>query len=282
MLRVLMMMLFMPFAIQAEELPQPLNNSISDFAQILNPSETAALTERLQSIRQTYGVHLVVVTMDRIASNGSNGQSIETYGKNLFNAWGIGDANKDDGILLLVAKDDREVRIALGSGYDVVYDGYAQRAIDTAILPEFRNGNYGAGIIVGVEAITERIIIPFVRNETPKPLSSTGESAVSAIVPFALFIIAALGIWAISARDRIRLFFARCPDCASRGLQSSVRTTRQPTRTLAGEGIEMRLCRHCGKSSERIIPLPMPSTGSNSGGGFGGGSSSGGGATGRW
>ncbi|MES2540718.1 MAG: TPM domain-containing protein, partial [Pseudomonadota bacterium] len=96
-----------------------------------------------------------------IAGMGGSGMRMEDYGKELFNAWGVGEADRNDGIMLLLDTEAREARIALGAGYDPVYDGRAARVLSTAVLPPLRSGNFAEGIEAGVASARERLITPF-------------------------------------------------------------------------------------------------------------------------
>lgn len=78
---------------------------------------------------------------------------VEAFVTNLFNSWGIGDRQRNDGVLLLVATNDRKVRIEVGSGYGAGYDSAMQRVIDDNILPFFRRGEDSEGIASGVRGI---------------------------------------------------------------------------------------------------------------------------------
>ncbi len=71
--------------------------------------------------------------------------SIESFATHLFNRWGIGDRATNRGIMLVVARSDRKVRLELGAGYDSSYDKRAKGVIDEFILPSFKKDNYEAG-----------------------------------------------------------------------------------------------------------------------------------------
>lgn len=164
--QAILVCILLPLAAFAEELPQPRTDAVSDFAAILPPAEEARIADLIREIRDESGVHVVVVTMDRISKCGGWGQSFEAYATGLFNAWGIGDARRDDGIMLLVVTGTRGTRIELGSGYARAYDRRAQEVIDTAILPLFlRGGRTAAGILDGIRGVRDQIVQPFVKGE---------------------------------------------------------------------------------------------------------------------
>lgn len=128
---------------------------VNDYGQVLSASEKSQIKAQLEEFRRRTGVHAVLLTVNSIYDYGTGDDTIEPFATNLFNTWGIGDASRDDGILLLVAPGDRKVRIELGSGYDRSYDRVAQAIIDDAILPQFRQGNISQGTAIGVDKIVQ-------------------------------------------------------------------------------------------------------------------------------
>jgi uncharacterized protein len=288
--RTLLIVLALTGPVAAQTLPEPLTDTVSDFAEVLPPEEETRLAEDLTRIRAETGVHLVVVTMNRIDQYGGARARIEDYAKTLFNAWGIGDAARKDGILLLVAVDDKATRIALGSGYDAVYDGRAARVIDTAILPAFREGNIPQGIAAGVQSVRDRLITPFLAGKPvtltegfPEPASSTPLWAGGIAAGAAALIFGGRSV----LRSR-----RRCPKCGELTLNHHDEVLTAATRRTSGNGIRHQTCQSCGYTGRQPYLIPAtsgrdrdrPGGGgkSSGGGGFGGGSSSGGGATGRW
>lgn len=280
MLRILAFVLAFPTMTLAQDLPAPLTDTVSDFADLLTPDEEAALTAQLQAARDTSGVHVVVATMARIADHGGGSQSIESFGKTLFNHWGIGDATRNDGILILVARDDRAMRIALGAGYDPVYDGLAQRVIDRDMLPAFRRDDYAGGIAAGINAVIRDLVQPFAAKATPQPVSP--ESNLGGIAIFG----AAVGsVGLLMLRRRIGDLITRlraCPQCGARGLHRHRETITAATTGRAGSGLQITRCSHCQYDRRDSFVIPARGSTKSGSSGFGGGRSSGGGASGRW
>ncbi|MBE9155271.1 TPM domain-containing protein [Nodosilinea sp. LEGE 06152] len=128
---------------------------VNDYGQVLSASDKSQVRAQLEQFRSRTGVHAVLLTVNSIYDYGTGDDAIEPFATNLFNTWGIGNAARNDGILLLVAPGDRKVRIELGSGYDRSYDRVAQAIIDDAILPQFRQGNISQGTAIGVNEIIE-------------------------------------------------------------------------------------------------------------------------------
>lgn len=279
---VLGFLLAFPFAAFAQDLPAPLSDTVSDYADILPAETEAALTQTLIAARKETGVQIVVVTMAHTADYGGAGQSIETYAKTLFNAWGVGDKERDDGIMVLVARDDGAMRIALGDGFGPVFDGAAQRVIDSVMLPEFRQGKFEAGIVVGASGVIDRLARPFASNNPPPPESfdwtALGDMGVFGVILMG----AALFVARRVIGDQIARF-RTCPQCGGRGMHRARSVTETATQQLAGLGLQITRCDHCSYETRSTYTIPRLKSGSSSsGGGFGGGSSSGGGASGRW
>ena len=285
MLRILILVLMFPVMGMAQTLPQPMSDTVSDFAGLLTPDEESQLTASLQAARVDTGVHITLATMGRIADYGSQGQSIGSYAKKLFNQWGIGDAVRNDGVLILIARDDREMRIALGAGFDPVYDGLAQRVMDRDVLPLFKDGNYPAGISAAVAGVIGRIAVPFAAKTPPKDLAA--DDGWIFYLVFGIFGVVAAGIAAIAGHRQIGdalTRWQRCPFCGAREQRRSRVVDLAATKTAAGHGIETTRCGSCQRESTVPYVRSRIGTHTGSGGssGFGGGGSSGGGATGKW
>jgi uncharacterized protein len=135
-----------------------LTGRVVDAAGVLSPGAEERLTARLAALEEETGVQLVVATTPDLG-----GQTIEAYSLALANAWALGDAERDDGLLLLVAPRERKVRIEVGSGLEAsVRDEEAAAIIQNGILPQFRANNFDAGTEAGVAALA--------REVTPVPL----------------------------------------------------------------------------------------------------------------
>ena len=280
MLRLALFLVAFPVLAHAQDLPATLSDTVSDFANLLTPDQEAALTAQLQTARDATGVHVVLATMGRIADHGAGSQSIESYGKTLFNHWGIGDATRNDGILILVARDDRATRIALGAGYDPVYDGLAQRVIDRDMLPAFRRNDFAGGIAAGASAVIRDLVQPFAAKATPQPVQQ--ESGLGGV---AIFVAAVGGMALLMVRRRIGDLITRfraCPQCGARGLHRHRDTITAASTGLAGSGLQITRCSQCGYDRREPFVIPARGSGNSGSSGFGGGRSSGGGASGRW
>lgn len=294
-LRPLFLALCLASPTLAQTFPEPLGDTVSDFADVLDATEEGLISRLLEDTRDQTGVQMVVVTLPGLAGYGSGGQGIEAYGKALFNAWGVGGADRNDGILLLLDTEAREARIALGSGYDPVYDGRAARVLSTAVLPALREGRIAGGLEAGVVSARDRLIAPFLAGQ---PVSLTdgfpeeGGSGWTAVFGFgAVAGVAGFGIW------RSRRTQRTCPNCGARTLERTREIIERPTRSDSGTGMQHLTCSACGFTDRKSYPISYSSSearrdrsdsgrggkgGGGGSGGYGGGRSSGGGATGKW
>jgi uncharacterized protein len=134
----------------AQTLPKPASK-VSDFAGVLTPDARADLESLLTTLEKDTTAEVVVATTASL-----DGMTVEEYGNRVFNEWQIGKATLDNGVLVLVAPTERQMRIEVGYGLEgVIPDGLAGAIIRDAFLPEFRDGNYEAGILTGVRRVAE-------------------------------------------------------------------------------------------------------------------------------
>lgn len=142
---------------QAEALPNPAGGTlpgyrdvyVNDFAGLMEPAAETQVRDQLIELYDHTGIEMTVLTIPSLSDYAHYGP-IESFATALFNAWGIGNARRNDGVLVLVALHDRSMRIEIGAGYDAAWDGRMQRVIDDAFLPDFRNDAYQEGIETGV------------------------------------------------------------------------------------------------------------------------------------
>ncbi len=277
----------------AQDLPQWESATVNDFAGLLTPEDATALDRALSDLRDDTGVEGTVVTLtDRARYGGADG--LEPFATRLFNHWGVGDAQRNNGFMLLVLTADREARIELGRGYQNDADIIAQDITRRTLLPAFRDGRMSQGIRDGTQDIIKHIVLPTTRGEA---VQRPDEPLTPKIIGFGIW----AAIMALIGRHVWRR--NRCPQCHRRDFT----TSRSPHREELPEGgyrvssdDVTRTCRHCGWSSTRQRPNRNsiwygtdgtrirsernsrygPGGGGSSG--FGGGSSRGGGASGRW
>jgi uncharacterized protein len=137
----------------AQSLPD-LTGPVNDLANVLDDQTAAELDQRIRALQTTTGDAVVVVTVPTFAPFAS----IEEYAVRLFEKAGVGERNKDTGILVVLAVSDRRVKIEVGYGLEeFVPDGYAGDVLRQFMLPPFRQGDYGGGLLAGTTALIQRI-----------------------------------------------------------------------------------------------------------------------------
>jgi uncharacterized protein len=140
----------------AQTFPKLAGQPVVDQADIIPAAEEAALNAQLLDLEKRTGHQLVVATVSDL-----EGRDVADYGYRLGREWGIGDAERDDGVVFLIAPNERRMHIAVGLGLEpVLTDAMSGRIIRDTITPHFKKGDYPGGIQAGVNAIAEQIELP--------------------------------------------------------------------------------------------------------------------------
>lgn len=122
---------------------------VNDFAHVLSVSDRQTIEAKLQILKQSSGAEIAVVTISSLGD-----ETVETYAVKLFQEWGIGQKGKDNGLLILVATNDRQARIEVGYGLEGdITDLQAGNIIRQVMIPAFKNNDYAAGISGAVDAV---------------------------------------------------------------------------------------------------------------------------------
>ena len=134
----------------------PLTGRVVDQADLLRPEQELDLTSKLAALETQSGRQFVVATVKSLG-----GQDISDYSTKLGRAWKIGDEQKDDGVVMVVAPNERKVWIATGYGADdVLTDLMTGVIVRRDILPKFKAGDMGGGIIAGADAVIQQLSLP--------------------------------------------------------------------------------------------------------------------------
>ena len=267
----------------------------------------AALEQRLQDVETKTSSEIAVATVKSL-----DGMSVEEYANRLFKEWGVGQAKTDNGVLILVAPNEREMRIEVGYGLEgILPDGLAGEIRDEQFLPRFLDDDYAAGITAGVNRIAD--IVEKNQVLTPEELArfnsaSSDDVPVFILVPF-LGIFVAIGSFMVGMGLRTKTafpilfggFFSGLPMLMALLVMFTVTLF-----TLAPFWVAMAAWgyRLGGREKWKDTFRPGKGGGTSGGGGwvmgggglggsssggssssgssFGGGSSGGGGASGRW
>jgi uncharacterized protein len=129
----------------------PLTGRVVDAANILKPEEHAALEARLKAHEDKTTEQVVVATVSSL-----EGTSIEDYANRLFRTWQLGQAGKNNGVLLLVASQERELRIEVGYGLEgTLTDALTKLVVTNVITPHFQQGRFANGIDAGIVTLLD-------------------------------------------------------------------------------------------------------------------------------
>ena len=151
-------LVFLVFANVAAAAPQfpPLTGRVVDNAHILSPQATQKLDTDLAALEAKTGHQVVVATLPDL-----QGYDIADYGYQLGRTWAIGQKGKNDGVVFIVAPNDRKVRIEVGYGLEpVLTDALSSVILQTKVLPRFRDGQMEQGVVDGVEAVIQQLALP--------------------------------------------------------------------------------------------------------------------------
>ncbi|WP_429090795.1 TPM domain-containing protein [Aeromonas rivipollensis] len=171
MLRALLpLLLLWTAALQAAPTFPTLSGRVVDEAALMSRKQAHQLTQQLAAFEKRSGIQLVVVSVDSL-----DGETIEEYGYQLGRHWGIGQKGKNNGVLLLIAQDERKVRIEVGYGLEgALPDAIAANIIQTRILPAFKRGDMVAGVVAGSQSIMKALAGEYQPVEQPKSDSDGG------------------------------------------------------------------------------------------------------------
>ncbi|NBB90039.1 MAG: hypothetical protein GVY23_02410, partial [Spirochaetes bacterium] len=126
----------------AQDLPEP-SGFVNDFAGVIDAGDEQRMTALAGAVQEATGAEIAVAVVDSVEPFGT----VEEYSIRLASAWGVGGAEDDSGVLFVLALDEREVRMEVGYGIEgAIPDGRAGEILDTAVLPQLQQGNYGEGL----------------------------------------------------------------------------------------------------------------------------------------
>lgn len=170
-----------------------LSGRVVDSANILSPATEAQLTAQSQALEAKTGTQFVVVTLASLQD-----YAIEDYGYQLGRAWGIGTKGENDGILLIIAPNDRKVRIEVGYGLEgVMTDAFSNLILQRQVLPRFRAGDVEGGVQAGAAAIIAQISADPERQKAALTDASQAAKADSGFDPSAAVWLILIILWIV-------------------------------------------------------------------------------------
>lgn len=209
MARILALLLVLSFTLPALAVPvPPMNGVVNDPESQLSLWQRKALIQQVSDLNARTGTQTVVLLIPT-----AHGETIEQFANAVFNRWRPGDATRNDGVLVLVAWQDRKVRIEVGSGLeDMLTNALAKQIIDEYMLPAFRQNDLNSGIVRGVEGIST------VLASQPLPKAQPPSFFEQMAAWFSLWkslLMLAVVIIALTVKGKIRtlagLFLIACP-----------------------------------------------------------------------
>ena len=248
---------------QGYKIPETPKNqtSVYDYIGLLTPNQKTSLEGKLVRYSDTTSTQIVVVIIPS-----TEGENINYLAANWGEKWGIGDAKKDNGILLLLAKNDRKIAIQAGRGTEhLLTDFLAKRIIERIITPEFKKGDYYSGLNKGTDYIFKTL-----NGEFKGSRKKDAEGFDPGVI---IFIIIVIIIFILISRGN------KNNGSGGRGFRSG---------SVAGAILETIILSNAGRGGSGFGGGFGGSSGGGSfggggfGGGFGGGSFGGGGASGVW
>jgi uncharacterized protein len=161
-----------------------LKGRINDYAQILSPATISQLDNALRYFEQQESTQIVVLTVPTLS-----GDSLEDFSIRVAESWKIGQKKLDNGAILLIAKQERKLRIEVGYGLEGrLTDLVSGRIIRDVIAPRFKQGNFDQGVIDGVTAMMAAVKGEFNMNASPPPREITHKNSLGdLIVPLIIF-----------------------------------------------------------------------------------------------
>lgn len=179
-----LLLILLPLSALAQSFP-PLSGRVVDAAGLLTPDARAALEAKLKAHEDKTSDQVVVATVRSL-----DGLTIEDYGNRLFRQWKLGQADKNNGALLLVAPNERKVRIEVGYGLEgALTDALSKVIITTAVAPQFQKGNFAGGIDAGVDAMLSILTGDAEEWHRRAEIREDQTSAIDPIVAFIIMVI---------------------------------------------------------------------------------------------
>ncbi len=270
------------------------SNHVSNPDGIITPDDEARINQLLNVLEDSLDIEVAIVAVSGIGDNDAR-----AFATDLFKHWGLGQKGKDNGLLIQLVTEPSQRSIVFETGYGIegiLPDAICYRLQQRYMIPDLKAGNYSAGMLNGVTAVTRYLMSSDYRREgVASGHSPSSPSDDGLMWIFAVGIIGMIGLSALVAYLKYRP--KRCPRCGKKSLvYMGERVIREATRFSEGLAEEVYRCKNCGNTEkhdhtiDRIrrdsggpIIMGGGGLGGNFGGGsWGGGSSGGGGSISRF
>lgn len=174
--------LFLTSSVHALDVPK-LTGHVNDYANMLSPQAKVTLEQELRAFEQSDSTQIVIVTIPAL-----QGEVLEQFSLKVAEAWKIGQKGKDNGVIFLVSKEDRKLRVEVGKGLEgKLTDLMAGRIIDLVVKPRFKRGDFDGGFMTGAHALIDATRGEFKTEPgaTKRPARRSG--GLSQLVTFIIF-----------------------------------------------------------------------------------------------
>jgi uncharacterized protein len=233
-----------------------LQTSVYDYVKLFSGSQKTGLEQKLIQYSDSTSTQIVLITIET-----TKGENIDILAANWGHKWGIGQEKEDNGILVLLALNDKKIAIQTGYGIEhVLTDALSKRVIENIIIPEFKKGDFYRGLDKGVDVIFDILKGTYKNNESPE---KEPKGVPTFLIIFIIFII-------------LMIIFSK----KDKGGGGGKRLRRDSTAAQILEAIILSRAGRGGFGGGSFGG--GSSSGGGFGGGFGGGGFGGGGASGGW
>lgn len=245
------------------------NSFVSNPDGILSKGAVTTIDSMLADLKTRQIAQIALIVIDSMADEDNY-----FFAHNILNSWGVGEKGRDNGLVILIAKKQREIQIETGYGLEsMLPDAVCRRIENEYMIPYLSAEEWDMGSINGIKAIYEILI-----GEQPLFNDSETDPIPMVIIGFVVFmmLVTIIGSIIISRRQR------KCPNCKKQGLALDSSSTISQSLGYTTRMYTYR-CKYCGHITQKIVKTPRgnhmpggPRGGGFSGGGFGGGSWGGG------
>lgn len=264
-------------------------NHVSNPDGIINSQDAQRINQLLQIVEDSLGIEVAVVAIEGIGDNDAR-----MFATELFQHWGLGKKNKDNGLLIQLVTEPSQRSVVFETGYGIegiLPDAICNRLQQRYMIPELKAGNYSAGMLKGVTALKDYLMASDYERGEMTGTNSNNNSPSMEDSFFLWFIIAAMFIVPIGFIVFISYRKYRpkiCPKCGQKTfVYAGQQIVQRATYQSEGLAVDVYRCKNCGYTEKknrtisklhRTVP-PIIVGGSRRGGGFGGGFGGGGGGS---
>lgn len=186
-----LLLLFFVSTIWAEVAVPTLSHRVTDLTATLTNEQSSALENKLAAFEAKKGSQIAVLILPT-----TQPETIEAFGIRVFDSWKIGRKNINDGVILIIAKDDRKLRLEVGRGLEgAIPDAIAKRILAETIKPHFKNNDYAGGIDAGINQV-----ISLIAGEKLPDISSEPMSGWEVFAIITLFVVSGVGFFWVVIR----------------------------------------------------------------------------------